>query len=178
MQKKMVVVTALAWVLTAGTVSAQSDHGHGGASGAAPNAAAQQQQDVPSMGPGMMMGQGGMGPGMMGMMRGGMMGQGDMEPCMMMGGGAGMGPGMMMGGMGMGPCGQMGPGMGNINPEDQQKYLDATKELRKQLNDKQFEYAEAVRNPKADKKALLQKRKELWEIQQKIHAKAWEFMTE
>ncbi|MFA6283458.1 MAG: periplasmic heavy metal sensor [Desulfurivibrionaceae bacterium] len=112
-----------------------------------------------------------MAPGMMG----GKMGQGGM-----MGGGMGGmmgGKGMcgMMGGMG---GGMMGPGMGTLSPEAQQKFLDATKDLRKKLHDKQFEYGEAARNPKADKKEILKKRKELWDIQQKIHAKAWDFMTE
>ncbi|PKN45497.1 MAG: hypothetical protein CVU58_08450, partial [Deltaproteobacteria bacterium HGW-Deltaproteobacteria-16] len=89
--------------------------------------------------------------------------------------------GGMMGNKGM--CGMMGsgmmaPGMGSLSSEAQQKFLDATKELRKKLHDKQFEYGEAARNAKADKKDLLKKRKDIWELQQKIHGKAWDFMTE
>lgn len=114
-------------------------------------------------------------PGMMG----GKMGQGMMHGKMGDQGG-------MMGGKGM--CGMMGsgmdsgmmggPDMGTLSPEAQQKFLDATKDLRRKLNDKQFEYAEAARNPKTDKKELLKKRKELWDVQHKIHEKAWDYMTE
>ncbi|MBU4033670.1 MAG: hypothetical protein KKG34_02625, partial [Proteobacteria bacterium] len=63
-------------------------------------------------------------------------------------------------------------------PEDQQKFLDATTDLRKKMHDTQFEYAEAARNPKTTKADLLKKKKELWDIQQKIHEKAWGFMKE
>ena len=168
MKKKLMAVTALACMLAAGTVSAQS--GQEVMQGGMPGA----------MGPAMMDGASGYGPGMMG-------------------GGMGMGPGMMGGGMGMGPCGQMGGGMmgpgmmgggmgsgmgmgygmmGNIAPDDQQKFLDATTDLRKKMHDTQFEYAEAARNPKTTKADLLKKKKELWDIQQKIHEKAWGFMKE
>ncbi|MFZ5774971.1 MAG: periplasmic heavy metal sensor [Thermodesulfobacteriota bacterium] len=95
----------------------------------------------------------------------------------MMGGGMGMGMGggMMGGGMGRGMM--MGPAMLNdLSAEDQQKFLDATKELRKKLHDKHFEYGEAARAPKANKDDLLKKRKELWDLQQKIHEKMWDFM--
>lgn len=160
MNKRILLVTALASFLAAGAASAQTGHEAMQADqGAAPPPAAA------PMAPGMMGGKMGMG-GMMGGGMGGMMGGGQG----MMGGGQGM--------MGGGMCGMMGPGMGNLSPEAHQKFLDATKELRKKLNDKQFEYAEAARNPKADKKELLKKRKELWDVQQKIHEKAWSFMTE
>ncbi|MDG4475008.1 hypothetical protein [Thiovibrio frasassiensis] len=173
MKKKLFVATALACMLAAGTVSAQTgpEMMHGAGPGAMPPMGTDME-----MGPNMMGGGMGMRPCMMG---GGMgMGPG------MMGGGMGMGPGMMGGGMGMGPCMMgggmgMGPGMmGAIDPEDQQKYLDATRDLRKKMNDKQFEYAEAARNPKTSRADLLKKRKELWDIQQKIHEKAWNFIKE
>lgn len=160
MKKRILLVSVLASFLAASAVSAQT--GHEGMHDAMP---ATEQGAAAPMGPGMM-GQG-MMHGKMGD-QGGMMGG--------MGGGKGM-CGMMGGGGAMGG-GMMGPGMGTLSPEAHQKFLDATKDLRKKLNDKQFEYGEATRNPKADKKELLQKRKELWDIQQKIHAKAWDFMTE
>lgn len=159
MKKRILLVSVLASFLAAGAASAQTGHEAMQAEqGAAP---------PPAAAPGMMMG-GKMGQG--GMMGGGMGG--------MMGGGQGMMGGGGQGMMGGGMCGMMGPGMGSLSPEAHQKFLDATKELRKKLNDKQFEYAEAARNPKADKKELLKKRKELWDVQQKIHEKAWSFMTE
>ena len=164
MKKKLLVATALAGMFAAGTVSAQSGHEMMQAAPPAQQQDAAPQQTFPSMGPGMMGGGMGMGPGMMG---------GGMGPGMM-----GGGMGMMGGGMGMGSCGQMGGMMGNLDPENQQKYLDATKDLRKTLNDKQFEYLEAARNPKTSKADLLKKRKELWDIQHKIHEKAWEFIKE
>lgn len=180
MNKKFLVATALAGVLTGGAFFAQTGyaaHEHD----AAPPAATQGQKPAAPMGPGMMGGGMGMmgGQGGMGMMgQGGMMGgQGGMGMGMM-GGGKGMGCGMMGDGMGM-MDGMMGPAMmGTMTPEEQQKYMDATKELRKKLHDKKFEYAEAARNPKTSKADLLKKKKELWDLQQKIHEKAWEFMKE
>jgi len=78
-------------------------------------------------------------------------------------------------------CGMMGGGMGkgmmdDLGPEEQQKYLDATRELRKKLHDKQFEFGEVARNPKTTREELLKKKKEVWDLQQKLHEKAWEFM--
>jgi len=148
MKTNSIVMSALACLL-ATTVFAQDAPHHGGA----PEKTSQTATSPAGDGQGMKMGSGMMG---------------------------GMGPGMMGGGMGMGPCGMGGmmPGLGDLSPENQQKYLNATKELRKKLNDKQFEYAEAARNPKADRKELLKKRKEMWEIQHKIHEQAWGFMDE
>jgi len=184
MKKKLVATTALACMLVAGTVFAQTPNDM--MQGAGPGATSPQ-QTYPAMGPGMMGGGMGMGPGMMGggygmgpdMMGGGL----GMGPCGQMGGGLGMGPGMMGGGPGGYGHGMMGGGMGygmmgSLDPEAQQKYLDATKDLRKKMQDKQFDYVEAARNPKANKTDLLKKKKELWDIQQKIHEKAWEFMKE
>jgi len=157
MKKRILLASVLASFLAAGAASAQT--GHEGMQGMQAEPGTAPPPAAAPMAPGMMggkMGQGGMGGGMGGMMGGkGMCG--------------------MMGGMG---GGMMGPGMGTLSPEAQQKFLDATKDLRKKLHDKQFEYGEAARNPKADKKEILKKRKELWDIQQKIHTKAWDFMTE
>ncbi|MDP2757151.1 MAG: hypothetical protein ACYCX0_05045 [Desulfurivibrionaceae bacterium] len=159
MKKRILLASVLASFLAASAVSAQT--GHDAAHGPAP-AAEHDAAPAAAAAP--------MAPGMMG----GTMGKGMMHGKMDNQGG-------MMGGKGM--CGMMGsgmmdPGMGTLSPEARQKFLDATTELRKKLNDKQFEYGEAARNPKIDKKELLKKRKELWDVQQKIHGKAWDFMTE
>ncbi len=117
------------------------------------------------MGRGMMM-----GPGMMGMMHNMMMGRGMM-------GGYGMGP--MMGGpgmMGMGPM-MMGPGMGYGMmgygySKAYQKFLDETKDLRKQLNEKRFDYFEALRDPKTKPETISKLRRELYELKKKIYEKS------
>lgn len=153
MKKRILLASVLASFLAATAVSAQT--GHEGAHGQAPAA----EHDTASASA---------APMASGMMHGKMGGHGGMM------GNKGM-CGMMGSGMG---SGMMAPGMGSLSPEAQQKFRDATKELRKKLHDKQFEYGEAARNAKADKKDLLKKRKELWELQQKIHGKAWDFMTE
>ncbi len=106
------------------------------------------------MGPGMMSGGYGMGPGMMG--------------------DYGMGPGMM-GGYGMGP-GMMGPGYGSGpaygQSQECQKFLDDTAKLRKELYNKNFEYSEALRNPKTTPEATVKLEKEVRELQEKINSKA------
>jgi hypothetical protein len=95
-----------------------------------------------------------MGPGMMG--RGGIMG------------GYGMGPGMM-GGYGMGP-GMMGPGSYGQS-EECQKFFDQNAGLRKELNNKRFDYFEAARNPKTTTESLSKLEKEIHDLQEKIYAK-------
>jgi mono/diheme cytochrome c family protein len=115
------------------------------------------------MGPGMMGGYG-MGPGMMG-------GYG-MGPGMM--GGYGMGPGMM-GGYGMGPgmMGDYGMGSGTYSRRPEcLKFYDDTAKLRKELNDKRFEYFETVRNPKSTMEMADNLQKQILELQQKIYSKA------
>ncbi len=105
----------------------------------------------------------GMGPGMMGS---GMMGGYGMGPGM-------MGPGMM-GGYGMGP-GMMGPGGYGYDRNGygyDNKYLDETADLRKELNEKRFEYFEAVRNPKTDPETVQKLEKEIAGIQQKLYEKS------
>jgi len=125
------------------------------------------------MGPGMMGGYGmgyGMGPGMMG---GYGMGYG-MGPGMMggYGPGYGMGPGMMGG---YGPGYGMGPGMmGGYAPQTQ-KFLDETRDLRKEIHNKQFEYAEAQRDPKTTPETLWLLEKELRELTGKLSEKMYEY---
>jgi len=109
------------------------------------------------MGQGMMMGQ---GRGMMGMHGKGMGMMGKSNQCMM--------------GQGMHGAGMMGSG--SVAKRD--AFLDSTKELRKSIHDKQFEYMEASRNSeetvgglrkKAEELSVL--RKDLMEKRQKAFSK-------
>lgn len=92
-------------------------------------------------------------------------GGGGMGPGMMGGDGGGMGPGMMGGG-GEG----MGPGYFSQSSECQEFYNN-TANLRKELNEKRFEYFETQRNPKATHEAS-KLDKEIKELREKISAKA------
>jgi len=120
------------------------------------------------MGPGMMGGYG-WGPGMMGGygMGPGMMGGYGWGPGMM--GGYGMGPGIM-GGYGMGPG--MTGGYGYGYSKEQQKFLDDTADLRRELHSKQFDYNEARRDPKAKTETLEKLANEIRGLQRKIYEKA------
>ena len=110
----------------------------------------------------------------------------------MMGGGYGM----MGGGYGNrgGGYGMMGPGMMNgyggdydncpgaaafgkngWNSESQQKFLEETVGLRKELNDKSFDYAEAMRNPNTTREQLATLQKEMIDIRTKLQDKAEQF---
>jgi hypothetical protein len=102
-----------------------------------------------------------MGPGY-----GGHMGQG-------YGGHMGQGYG---GHMGQGSGGHMGPGygghmQGSTDGYDQ-KFLDETADLRKELHNKKFEYFEANRNPKTDTETITELEKEIRELKEKIFEKA------
>jgi|Deesub1362B_J571_1020462.scaffolds.fasta_scaffold00139_9 hypothetical protein len=52
------------------------------------------------------------------------------------------------------------------------KFLDETRELRKQLHDKRFEYFEALRDPNIKPETITKLEKELSELQQKLYEKA------
>jgi hypothetical protein len=108
-----------------------------------------------------------LGQGGYGMMGPGYGGYG-MGPGMMHGygrGGYGMGPGMMWGGYGRGP--------GNFQQSEEcQKFFDQNAGLRKELNDKRFDYFEAMRNPKTTGESLAKIEKEIRDLQEKIYAKA------
>ncbi len=98
----------------------------------------------------------------------GMKGQG------MMGQGMGMmmGPGMMrdmMGHMGM-----MGPGMMKDywSKPEVKKFLDETKDLRKSLHMKKFEYMEALRNPDTPKETLTKLRQDMKKLKIQLFEKA------
>jgi hypothetical protein len=172
--KKILIISVMIVAVTAGYGIAQMGGGMMGGGQQQQNPYQYQQQYPYQGGPGMMGGYG-MGPGMMG-------GYG-MGPGMM--GGYGMGPGMM-GGYGMGP-GMMGgyqqypyqrsPGMGYgrgpwYDPEKYQKFLDDTTKLRKKLNEKQFEYFEAMRNPDTKRETISKLAREIQELQKKIYEKA------
>jgi hypothetical protein len=110
-----------------------------------------------------------MGPGMMGpgMMYGGMMGRGMMGPGMMHGG--------MMGGQGgqgswgVGCNGMMGGMMMNqMSPEQQQKFMDQTTDLRKQMMEKRFAYMEAMRNSDTTPQDLAEIEKEMLDLRSKM----------
>jgi len=70
----------------------------------------------------------------------------------------------------MGP-GYGGPVMGGRGSYDQ-KYLDETADLRKELNTKKFEYFEAIRNPKTAPETVAKLEKEIGELQGTLNAKA------
>jgi len=103
----------------------------------------------------------GMGGKMGGGMGGGMRGYGGcgMGPGM-------MGPGMMGRGMGMG----MGPGAGAWAYG--KSGLDATKDLRRDLHMKRFEYFEALRDPDISDKDILKLEEEIRILEIKIRRKA------
>ena len=126
----------------------------------------QQGQGGHGMMGGMMKGLG-MQSGMMGQGSGSMMGQG------MMGSGM-MGPGMMGGySGGYGDCpGAAYFGPDGWNSESHQKFLEDTVGLRKELNDKGFEYAEAQRNPNTNREQLASIEKEIIDIRTKLQEQA------
>jgi hypothetical protein len=69
-----------------------------------------------------------------------------------------------------GSCGYGGSMMGWRGGYDQ-KFLDETADLRKELNSKRFEYFEAVRNPKTDPETITNMEKEIGELQGKLNEK-------
>ena len=94
----------------------------------------------------------------------------------MMGGGYGMGPGMMDdygdNDGGYDHPGAVGFGRNGWTREQNQKFLDDTVELRKEMHDKRFEYREALRNPKTTRQQLSKMEKEMIDLRDKIYDKA------
>ncbi len=89
------------------------------------------------------------------------------------------GPGWVGGGHMMGPGYggyMMGPAMmgwtGGYPATYNQKFLDETRDLRKELHQKRFEYFEAIRNPETKPETVTKLEKEIFELQQKLHEKA------
>lgn len=81
----------------------------------------------------------------------------------------------MMGGKygGYGNCpGATGYGQNGWNNGAQQKFLDETVELRREMHNKRFEYMEAQRNPKTTRAELMDMEQEMLELRDKIHEKA------
>ena len=101
----------------------------------------------------------------------GMMGQG--YGGHMMGGMKGSG-GHMMGSGGHMGCGghMMGGILGDGTEEEQKKFLDDTADLRKEMHNKKFEYAEAQRKTDTKRATLLKLKKEMLEIKIKMYDKA------
>ena len=117
----------------------------------------------------------------------GMMGGGGGGGYGMMGGGGG-GNGMMGGGGGYGNMGG-GSGYGNNtrqnnysngdrstqntrNYHQNKRFLDETVHLRKELNDKRFEYQEAERNPNTSREQLSRLQREMNGLQTQLNEKA------
>jgi hypothetical protein len=64
-----------------------------------------------------------------------------------------------------------GPMMGWRGGGYDQKYLDETADVRKELNTKRFEYFEAIRNPKTDPETVTKLENEIGNLQSKLYAK-------
>lgn len=98
-------------------------------------------------------------------------GAGGMGSGMMGGGNEGMGQGMMGGGGNNIGQEMMGSGYYSQSPECQAFYND-TVQLRKELNEKRFEYFEMQRNPNEGGGKAAEMEKEINELRDKISAKA------
>ncbi len=89
------------------------------------------------------------------------------------GGGKMMGPGYGGHMMGQWYGGHMtGPMMGWSGAGDNQKFLDETADIRKELHEKKFEYFEALRDPETSAKTITKLEKDLRDLQEKLYAKA------
>ena len=88
----------------------------------------------------------------------------------------GMGPGMMRDYRhnedGYNHPGAAGFGRNGWTSEQNQKFLDDTVELRKEMHNKRFEYREALRNPKTTRQQLSKIEKEMIDLRDKIYDKA------
>ncbi len=129
-------------------------------------------------GGGMMNGGYGVGYGMMGGGGGGMMG----------GGSGGYGNMGGSGGNGMGAGSTYGGYTGDTNYPDRtqsardnrdnvqnRRFLDATVKLRRELNDKRFEYQEAQRNPNASRERLSRLQNAINDLQTQLNEKAEQY---
>ena len=73
--------------------------------------------------------------------------------------------------MGQGYGGHM-MARGGENFEDNQKFLDETRDLRRDLHNKRFEYMELTRNPDTSSDALEKLEKEIFGLEDRIQEKA------
>lgn len=74
------------------------------------------------------------------------------------------------GGYHMKGVGYGGPTKGWRGTGYDQEFLDETVDLRKELNEKRFDYFEAKRNPKTDPETVAKLEKELRELRDQLHA--------
>ena len=92
--------------------------------------------------------------------------------------GGGNGCGMMGGGYGMMGGGDFdcprgaGFGPGSMTSENRQKFLDDTTALRKEMNDRRFQYRELMRNPDTHREQLASLEKSMIDLRTKISEKA------
>lgn len=78
-------------------------------------------------------------------------------------------------GRGMGQKGMFrGAGMSPENQESRNAFMEATKDLRKQLHDKQFAFVEAQRNPALTQGELQKQGDELYTLRQELRNKRQE----
>ncbi len=94
-------------------------------------------------------------------------------------GGGMMGRGGQMMGQGMmGDCGMIGKGYGGHRKgmemmfetdEEYQKHLNDTADIRKEINNKEFDYREALRDPNTSREALIRLKKEMLELKVKMY---------
>jgi hypothetical protein len=106
------------------------------------------------------------GKASMGMMGGkGMMMRGNMGSMKMMGQGTGLG--MMGGGM-----------MKNMSTENQHKFMNASKEMRKDMHMMRFEHMEAMRNPKTTLEDLATMEQKMLDTRKEMMKKAVEFQDQ
>ena len=145
--KKSIIISCLMIILTAGFVYAHGNGWGGGWHG---------QMRGPEMMGG---GYGGqmMGPGMMGGYGGQM-----------------MGPGARGGNFGSCPCGAWF-GQNYQSNDAYQKFIEDTVDLRKELNSKQFEYSEMMRNPNANREEIGSLEREIIDLQQQLQEKASQY---
>ena len=179
--KKTILVTSLMLLLAATPAMAQMmGSGQDARTNQQMMEQQQMQQNAPTggqnypqyMNRGMMGGYGGYGMGSQ--MMGGGYGYG-MGPQMMGNYGYGMGP-QMMGGYGYGAGQQM------MSPEAEKQYkeyneksnrfLDETRDLRKELHSLKFEYHEALRSTPEPNEKLDKMRREMFDLHQKIYNKS------
>ena len=82
-----------------------------------------------------------------------------------------MGPGYGSHMMGQGFSGSM-MGWGGRNSGPDQEFLEETRELRREMHNKRFEYFEASRNPDTTRGDLVKLEKEIGELQEKMYEKS------
>jgi Spy/CpxP family protein refolding chaperone len=76
-----------------------------------------------------------------------------------------------VGGYGMGYG--MHPGMmGGCGGPEGQKFFDDTRDLRREMHGKMFDYMELMRDPEASREDVEKLREEMWELKKQIHERA------